>query len=120
MVSLSLRTKRKKTMPVKELLHNLLPNVINKARLKALVLVVSGAIRNKKILVTELGRGIGGEKQENSGIRQADRLVGNEKLHAERAQIYQTIINLLIRTKKQPEIIVDWSQVPNTTHHIIR
>jgi hypothetical protein len=107
-------------MHVKELLHKLLSDVIHQARLKTLSLVVSGVMQNKKISITELGRGIVGDKQERSGIRQADRLVGNKNLHAERETIYQEMVNLLIGRKKCVDIIVDWSQVPNTTHHILR
>jgi hypothetical protein len=83
-------------------------------------LLVESALLTKKISVTSLGQGINLPIKERSGIRRSDRLVGNKKLLNEMPDIYQSFINLNIGSKTRPKILVDWSQVPNTKHHILR
>ena len=106
-------------MHVEGFLHKLLSSVMHKKRLKTLKTLVTTTIHNKKLSLTELGREMDLPIKESSGIRRADRFLANEGLYAERDDIYTELAGCALGNKK-PDIIVDWSNVPNTTHHIIR
>jgi hypothetical protein len=107
-------------MQVGKLLHKMLTSVIHAKRLTTLSAFVLAAIKSKKLSLTGLGRSADFDIQERSAIRKADRFIGNEHLHAERMDIFQKIINQLIGNKQRPNIIVDWSPVPNFKKHILR
>jgi len=107
-------------MYVREFLHKMLSSVMHKKRLETLSLLVKATLRNKRLSLTELGREIDLPIQERSGIRRVDRFLGNKKLHKEREMIYKTHIKNLIGSKFHPDIIVDWSNIPNTTNHTLR
>lgn len=107
-------------MHVKGFLHKLLLPVMHKKRLDTLVLFVTTLIRSKKLSLTELGRAIDLSIQERSGIRRADRFLGNKKIYEERDGIQEVIAKLTIGSRKRPDIIVDWSNVPNSTDNVLR
>lgn len=107
-------------MHIKGFLHKMLSPVMHKKRLATLILLVIAGLKIKKISLTELGRAIDLSLQERSGIRRADRFLGNKKLHKEREAIQEVIIKRVIGNKKNPEIIIDWSNIPNTTHNTLR
>lgn len=107
-------------MHVERFLHKLLPSVMHKKRLITLTALVLAALKNKKLSLSELARGVDLPIQERSAIRRADRFLGNRNLHQERKKIHQVIIEQAIGSTKQPDIIVDWSNIPNTTHHTLR
>jgi hypothetical protein len=77
-------------------------------------------IKCKKLSLSSLGREIDLPIQERSAIRRSDRFLGNLKLHAEREQIFKIHASHVIGSYKRPDIIVDWSNIPNTTHNTIR
>lgn len=112
--------KRELTMYVKRFLHKMLSPVTHKKRLITLTLLVKTALKNKRLSLTELGRGLQLSIQERSGIRRADRFLGNKKLHKEQDDIYKAIVERMIGAKTRPDIIIDWSNIPNTTHHTLR
>ena len=89
-------------------------------RLVTLSAFVLATINTKKLSLTGLGRSADFNIQERSAIRRADRFIGNDYLHAERKLIFQTVIQQLIGNKQRPNIIVDWSPVPNSKNHILR
>ena len=107
-------------MHAKEFLHKTLSSVIHKKRLSVLADLVQGLLINKKLSVTELGRGISTQATEHSAIRRSDRLIGNKHIHAELFSIYATQIALIIGSKQRPEIIVDWTHIPNTKFYALR
>lgn len=107
-------------MHVKGFLHKMLSSVIHKKRLETLILLVSTVLLIKKLSLTELGRGIPLPIQERSGIRRADRFLGNKNLYKERVVIYKAVAITVVGTREHPWIIVDWSEIPNTTDHILR
>lgn len=108
------------TMHIKGFLHKLLPSVIHKKRLTTLTLLIMTALKNKKLSLTELGRGIELPIKERSGIRRADRFLGNKNLPREKEVIYGAVITRMVGGATRPDIIVDWSNIPNTTHHVLR
>ena len=107
-------------MYVQSMIHNLLSDFMHLKRVGSLISVVQGAFEAKQLSVTGLGRALPLPIQERSGIRKVDRLVGNDKLHAQRKDVYRKVASLLLGRKHQPWILVDWSQVPNTTHQLLR
>lgn len=102
------------------ILHNLFSSVMHQKRLASLILLITSALQTKKISVTSLGRGISLPIQERSGIRRSDRLIGNKKLWNERKGIYSEFISRVMGSTTRPRILIDWSQVPNTKHHLLR
>ena len=107
-------------MHVKGFLHKTLRTVIQKKRLATLTLLVMTALQIKKLSLTGLGRGIDLPIQERSGIRRVDRFLGNKGLQKERTNIYMSLANVIVGNREHPWIIVDWSETPNTSDHILR
>jgi hypothetical protein len=107
-------------MHVKKLLYNFLSPVMHQKRLCTLVLVVMGALKAKRLSLSELGRAMALEIKERSCIRRSDRFLGNKKLHRERLAIQMTLARKMIGDNATIDIIVDWSNAPNSTHQILR
>lgn len=97
-------------------------SVIHKKRLNTFALLVDGLLHTKQLSVTELGRGLptSNKIQEISGIKRADRFIGNQLIHGELKAVSVTISKLLIGPSKRPKIIVDWTHIPNTKFYAIR
>lgn len=108
------------TMHVEGFLHKMLSPVMHKKRLETLKLFVSTLLISKKLSLTELGREISQAIQERSGIRRADRFLGNKNLHLEKESIQAEVAKRLLMKQSQPWIIVDWSGIPNTNLYVLR
>lgn len=108
------------TMHLNGFIHNLLCPVIHKKRLTSLILFVTTAIKTKSLSLTHLGRGLDLPIKERSAIRRSDRFLGNKKLFSEKNDIYKAICTTVIGENSRPWIIVDWSEVPNTSNHVLR
>src|ERR1700693_1047567 len=111
---------RRSSMHVKGIIQKMLLKVVHNKRLKTLTLLTETVLENKHLSLTELGRGLNLPIHERSGIRRVDRFLGNCHLHQERKSIYSTIIPWVVSKKMRPIIIIDWSPVPNTSHHVLR
>lgn len=107
-------------MHVKGFLHKMLLPVMHKKRLNTLVMLVNTVLISKRLSLTELGRAMSTTIQERSGIRRSDRFLGNTNLYTERLKIIKEVVKRMIGNAKTPDIIVDWSPVPNTKKHILR
>ncbi len=107
-------------MHVEKVLHKMLIDVMHLKRLNSLVLMVNTVLHTKRLSLTQLGRSLALPIQERSGIRRADRLMGNKKLHGERLAVYRRLCQSLIGATTCPWIIVDWSHIPNTRLHVLR
>jgi hypothetical protein len=83
--------------------------VEHKTRNAALVRVVAAALDGAKLSLTHLGRARSGDTFEKHHIKAVDRLLGNPRLHVERAGIYAAIGRTVLRGIKRPVIVVDWS-----------
>ena len=116
----STRKKEGPTMHIKGFLHKMLCDVMHSKRLSTLVLLTETVLKNKKLSLTELGRGLSLPIQERSGIRRADRFLGNKKLYEEIKMIYGRVAHCAVGSRQRPDIIVDWSHIPNTTHYLLR
>lgn len=111
---------RETTMRIIGFLHKLLSSVMHKKRLTTLTILVITVLNTKKLSLTELGRGIDLPIQERSGIRRADRFLGNDKLYLEREAICEVVIQTIVGKTRCPVIIVDWSNIPNMRHNVLR
>lgn len=100
-------------MHVASILPKLLEGSIHKKRISSLCALVEGVICHKKLQLTELGRNLEG-KQERSGIRIVCRVLANTYYQNQSGKIYSCIIKKVIGKNKRPDIIVDWSAIPNS------
>jgi hypothetical protein len=115
-----LRNQRIIAMHVEAFIHKILSPVIHKARIKLLICVINAVIKTKELKLTTLGRALELPIQERSGIRKIDRLLSNPFFQYENNYIYQSIIKLVVGTKKHPIIIVDWTKLPNINEYALR
>lgn len=107
-------------MRVDAILSKHLSNVMHKTRLNTLSLLVGSLFHAKFFNLTGLGRALQTTAQERSAIRRVDRFLGNKRLQADRLKIYSVICRHIIGSCKRPQIIVDWSTIPNQTAHVLR
>lgn len=107
-------------MHVKGFLHKMLSSVMHKKRFETFVMLINTVFMTKRLSVTELGRGMDLPIQERSCIRRVDRFLSNEKIYQEKMVIHELLITNVVGAKTCLDIIVDWTNVPNTTHHILR
>lgn len=107
-------------MHVERIIQKNLSNVMHLKRCKCLAQLVRSTFESRQLSVTALGRGIHLPIQERSGIRKADRLIGNPHLHNERKAIYQRIARQFVSENSTPWIIVDWSPHPTSRQQILR
>ncbi|MEN8171110.1 MAG: IS4 family transposase [Pseudomonadota bacterium] len=103
-----------------KILFNSLP-WIHKTRLTALEECLLAAIDGRRLSVTGIGRSISSGAKEKHCIKRADRLLSNPHLAAEREDIYQAMIMLMIGGVQRPVVLVDWSDLDtNKRHFLIR
>jgi hypothetical protein len=107
-------------MQVKRLLQNLLFPVIHKKRAKTLVSLILTLITTKTLSLTKLGRAFSQTITQRSGIRIVDRFLGNKKLMNELDTIQDAFVRYVIGFRIKLQIIVDWTNIPNTNSHAIR
>lgn len=100
-------------MHVESILPELLQGTIHKKRIMSLCAIVKGVICQKTLKLSELGRNLSGKK-ERSGIRIVCRVLANVFYQKHSDKIYSCIIKKVVGTGKSPDIIVDWSAIPNS------
>lgn len=101
-------------MQVSTILHQLFSISIHKTRLKSLNPVISAVIKSKKLQLSQLGRSLKGKGKERSGIRLIDRLLSNSYYQKKSLVFYGAICKRVIGTQVSPDIVVDWSSLPNS------
>lgn len=101
-------------MQVSTILHQILSSSIHKTRLKGLIPVITSIIKTKKLQLTQLGRNLRGKAKERSGIRLIDNLLANPYYQLKSIIVYRSICVRVIGSEIQPDIIVDWSSLPNS------
>jgi len=80
-------------------------------RLNALVDVVGSAVYGGRLTLPALGRHLESRSAVRHRIKRVDRLLGNVQLHDERLLFYRLLCDLLIGTRPEPVVIVDWSDL---------
>lgn len=105
------------------LLQNQIQNSceIHATRLEALFTGVQALLNCSKLTVVNLGRGIENKVKVKHNINRMNRLVGNQKLHNDRTQLYSFFAKRILGSKKRPVIAIDWCAVtPGGHEQLIR
>ncbi len=99
-------------MQVKQFLHNFVTKSLpemHATRLNALNSTVSSLLDQGKLTLTGLGRNMSGSSDVKHKIKRVDRLLGNDKIFAEKFYVYKQIANNILKNFSGVVIIVDWS-----------
>ena len=94
--------------------------VIHAKRLKTLNEMVKASFISQSLTVTQLGRSLSSSSSEKNGIRKADRLLSNSKLHDEYPIICNKLCSSLIADHSVPWVLVDWTKMPHKNYHVLR
>lgn len=73
--------------------------------------LVRAAIFGSRLMLSDLGRGLCTPTAIKHNIKRVDRLLGNAKLHAETAQVYEMLARQCLTGVSMPLIVVDWSDL---------
>ncbi|NOR51829.1 MAG: IS4 family transposase [Gammaproteobacteria bacterium] len=125
MISLRSRhQQRDRTMHALKVSHNILDNAcawMHSARREALAVIVSAAIKERRLSVTGLGRAIDSDSMEKHCIKRSDRLIGSKHLYHEFQDVYRSFSLIILGTVQRPVILVDWSDLdPYKRHFLLR
>lgn len=101
-------------MHVEEILHKVLSTSIHMTRIKTLFVLLMGLITSKKLQLTQLGRSLATQGQERSGILRVDRFLRNPFFQKNTKIIYKSIVSFVTKNVRNPDILVDWSSLPNS------
>jgi Transposase DDE domain len=101
-------------MHVKTIVHQILSGVIHKTRMKTLLIMLIGLIESKELKLSALGRALPIKGKERAGILRVNRFLSNPFYQNKSTEIYQCIIKKVIGNKRHPDILVDWSSIPNS------
>ena len=77
----------------------------------SLLAAVRAAIFGSRLMLSDLGRGLCGPTAVKHNIKRVDRLLGNAKLHAETAPVYEMLARHCLVGVPMPLIVVDWSDL---------
>lgn len=80
---------------------------VHESRWQSLWRVVAALIIGRKLWLTALGRARPGTAMPKHAIKAVDRLLGNERLHAERFAIAASVAATIIGAQRRPIILVD-------------
>ena len=83
---------------------------IHSVRLSTVFTFVESGMRDQRVTVTYLGRGLKNSSytDKKHDIKRADRLIGNPYLHSERLYFYEFMTEHLVGHNPHPLVIVDW------------
>ena len=99
-------------------LHLWCPTV-GKTRLAALMTTVEALVTGQTLTVTALGRHSPHDIKTKHAIKQADRLVGNPHLYAQRDSFYRALTHQLLVHQPRPVVLVDWSDCPDNRAFVL-
>lgn len=107
-------------MRAEVLLHKILGKSIHKSRVKLLGSLMNGLIKSKRLKLSALGRSLGKQMSERSGIRKVDRFLRNPFFQTSSATIYGEISRFTIGKQRTPILCVDWTKLPNVNEYALR
>src|SRR5215208_7172213 len=82
---------------------------VHAVRATALVAVVEALVLGAKLALTHLGRNLRSAAYAKHSIKRVDRLLGNRRLHRERALIYRALAHWLLAATPRPILLIDWA-----------
>lgn len=103
-------------MHVQKILHEILSKTIHKTRIKTLLSLLTGLFDSKQLKLTQLGRSIPTRGKERSGILRVNRFLSNLYYQNHTIDIYKSITQFVLTDIPNPDIIIDWSSLPNSTY----
>lgn len=103
-------------MKIQDILHEDIATAypeIHATRLNTIMTFVSSGMRDQRVSVTYLGRGLKSysKTQKKHDIKRADRLIGNPYFHSERVCFYSYMAEKLIGDERHPIVLIDWSPI---------
>jgi hypothetical protein len=107
---------------IDRILHHHLGNDlmgIHAARVRTTFDGAVAALRGGRASLTSIGRAIAVGTTHKHGIKRADRLLGNDKLWAERRIFFRAVARRLIPNGSRPVIIVDWTGFSTTLWSLV-
>jgi len=89
---------------------------IHATRFAAMLALVGGIIRGRRLALTAIGRASSGRAFPKHGIKRVDRLLSNWRMQAERWLCFHDIAQFLIGDCPRPVILMDWTKVTDGFH----
>jgi len=83
---------------------------VHNKRLNAVLWAVQSLMYGRRLSLTAIGRAARGRSYTKHAIKRADRLLGNRKLHTEIILFFHAIALWVLRGKRRPVILVDWTR----------
>lgn len=93
---------------------------IKKTQVSALIDLSDSLLGRANLTLTSLGRGLNGAAQVKHKIKRVDRWLGNQGLYNNLSDIYQAFFHDLLATRKQLDILVDWTGCCNWHESCLR
>ena len=84
---------------------------VHAKRLQAVLWGVQSLLYGRRLSLTALGRSARGTSFTKHYIKRADRLLGNKKLHSEILLFFHAAAMWILRGKRRPLILVDWTRL---------
>lgn len=95
---------------LQKLVRRSIPSIHAK-RLASLMAAVDSALRGGRLTVSSLGRSLDSRCLVRHRIKRVDRLLGNAHCQRERLLIDRLLCDLLIGVRRDPIILIDWSDL---------
>jgi hypothetical protein len=93
---------------------------VHKARIAAVFAAVRGLLCEGRLTVTAVGRGLATAGGEKHGIKRADRIVGNSKLHLQIPQFYRVLATTLLQRVAKVVVVGDWTEATTRRHCVLQ
>ena len=94
---------------------------VHRRRRETLFAAVAACVSGPRLTLTDIGRRFASKASLRHGIKRADRLLGNGKLHGERRTFYAALCRVLLARVAEPLILVDWSDLKaDQSLHLLR
>jgi len=105
------------------LLQNLLTKsqaVEHKKRAESVTKAVAALVHGGHLSLTSIGRNRLEAIQPRSKIQSTDYLLGNDKLYREIESVYQVHAHSILGSRKEIDLLVDWSTLVSGGSHLLR
>jgi len=87
-------------------------------RRAALWRIIDGLLRGQELWLTELGRSLPGACSIKHRVKAVDRFLGSPVMQASIPAVYAALASFLLRSIKQPIVLVDWTG-GESGHHVL-
>ncbi len=84
---------------------------VHAARVRLVFAAVKTLLRSGRLSLTSLGRAMADRTSQKHGIKRADRMLGNPRLHREHVAFFRAIARRVVPAGSRPVVLVDWTAV---------